>query len=403
MNDSWDFYSAGRLVFGTGSRYQLESHLSAIQKESRILLITDPNLVQAGVVDQLLTGLGSGVKKCMRIFDGGEAEPSIEVAMQAGAEAKSWNPTVIMGLGGGSNMDLAKITAVLHTHGGQPSDYFGFNRVPGPTCPLIAIPTTAGTGSEVSHAAVLSDSETGVKVSTLSPYLRPSLALVDPELTYPCPRKVTAESGMDALTHAIEAYTARKPSDRTSPEPNGSPYPGKNPLADAMAEKAIRLIAHNLKTATNQPLNQEARENMALAATTAGLAFSNGAVALVHALEYPMGMALHCSHGQGNALLLPHVMRYNLSTRMEAMAEIAVMLGVSSPAMSQEESALEAIKSVETLNQTLGIPHRIRDLGGRRDQLEGWAQKAFDIKRLMDINPRQPTLKDLLQILDAAY
>jgi len=114
-------------------------------------------------------------------------------------------------------------------------------------------------------------------------------------------------------------------------------------------------------------------------------------------------MALHCSHGQGNALLLPHVMRYNLSTRMEAMAEIAVMLGVSSPAMSQEESALEAIKSVETLNQTLGIPHRIRDLGGRRDQLEGWAQKAFDIKRLMDINPRQPTLKDLLQILDAAY
>src|SRR4029079_15218117 len=137
-----------------------------------------------------------------------EPEPSINVALQACGHAQRFRPDAIIGLGGGSNMDLAKLTAVLYTHGGQPADYFGFDRVPGPVVPLICLPTTAGTGSEVSHAAVLTDTANHIKVSTLSNYLRPAIALVDPQFTYGCPKQITADSGIDALTHAIEAYTA---------------------------------------------------------------------------------------------------------------------------------------------------------------------------------------------------
>lgn len=207
---------------------------------------------------------------------------------------------------------------------------------------------------------------------------------------------------MDALTHAIEAYTARIP--EASPE-NGfqdAPYPGKNPLSDALAQKAISLVSRHLLTAFHQPANAEARNGMALAGTLAGLAFSNGAVALVHALEYPMGMDVHCSHGRGNALLLPHVMRFNMPYRMTEMADIAQFMGLKGPSTTPVKAAETAIEHIESLNQSLSLPRRIRDLGGSSQDLPRWAEKAFQIKRLMDINPRTPTQEDLLDILKAA-
>lgn len=401
MRTYWDFHSAGKLLFGNGVLKRLSAELKRYGY-SRPLIITDRNLVDAGLLEKVKQALGDSAKH-LRVFDEGEAEPSLNAAQLAREAASEAMPDVIIGLGGGSNLDLAKITALLHCHAGQPADYFGFDRIPGPVTPLICIPTTAGTGSEVSHAAVLTDTDSGLKVSTLSPFLRPNLALVDPALTTTCPANVTAESGMDALTHAIEAYTCRLPKEMKEDDDTTMPYPGKNPVSDAFAEKAIRLVARHLVTAVQRPSDTEAREGMALAATLAGLAFSNGAVAVVHALEYPMGVALHCSHGQGNGLLLPFVMRFNKLAKIEAFASIAGFLDCDLEGISQEEAAELGIQAVETLKEKVGIPRGIRDIGGSEAHLEGFAIKAHQISRLMDINPVQPSKDDLLSILRAAF
>jgi alcohol dehydrogenase class IV len=396
-----NFHSAGRLVFGSGAIRQLPAGLERITS-NKVLIITDRRLVSAGLVDRVRTPLiESG--RTVDVFDGGEPEPSLQVAQSALEHAKRFQPDAILGLGGGSNMDLAKITANVLTHGGKFADYFGFDKIPGPLCPLVCVPTTAGTGSEVSHAAVLTDAENQMKVSTLSQLLRPTLAVVDPELTLTCPPTATADSGIDALTHAIEAYTAVDYTDLAVAAGEAWPYDGKTPLGDCLAEKAISLIGEHLVTAVKQPENLPAREGMALAATLAGLAFSNCAVAVVHALEYPLGGALHCSHGAGNGLLLPYVMRFNMPARMKELAAIARLLGEDVTGMEPEAAANQGIAAVEKLRREIGIPERIRELGGSREQLPGFAARAHEIKRLMLLNPRLPSEQDLLTILESAY
>ncbi len=401
MRTSWSFHSAGQLVFGRGALAHLGSLLRR-RKLTRVFIVTDERLVAAGLVERVMVPLRESNFK-FEVFQGGEPEPAIETAITAADAARRFQPDCILGLGGGSNMDLAKIVALLVAHGGQPGTYFGFDRVPGPTLPLVGLPTTAGTGSEVSHAAVLTDKANHIKVSTLSQFLRPALAMVDPALTDGCPRQVTADSGIDALTHAIEAYTAVD-FDKLD-EPDGAPvaYEGRHPLGDCLAEKAIGLIGQHLVAAVENGSNQAARDGMALAATLAGLAFSNCGVALVHALEYPIGGAVHVTHGAGNGLLLPFVMRYNLPLRRAAFAKIAAMLGANASGLSEDAAAERAIAAVERIRAEIGIPQRLRDLGVRREQLPIFAEKAFAIKRLMNTNPRQPTEADLLEILEQAY
>jgi len=364
--------------------------------------VTDPRLVAAGLVEQVVRPLAdAGI--ATQVFDQGEPEPSVAVAVRAADAAARFGPDCILGLGGGSNMDLAKFAAILVTHGGPPSRYFSFNNVPGPVLPLVCVPTTAGTGSEVSHAAVLTDTDNHIKVSTLSQFLRPALAVVDPALTDGCPRQVTADSGIDALTHAIEAYTATDYRELEAGPHEPVAYEGRHPLGMCLAEKAIALVAEHLVAAVQDGSNQQARDGMALAATTAGLAFSNCAVAVVHALEYPLGAVLHCSHGAGNGLLLPHVMRYNLPARIESFATIARLLGEDVAGLSPQQAAERSIAAVERISQAIGIPQRIRELGGTREQLPVFAEKAFAIKRLMHTNPRRPTQADLLAILETAF
>lgn len=401
MRTTWNFYSAGQLVFGNRAVQQLGA-LLVRRKLSRALVITDRVLEDVGVIDPVLASLrNAGV--LVEVFNGGEPEPSIAAAVAAVDHARSFQPDVLIGLGGGSNMDLAKLAAVLYTHGGEPQQYFGFDNVPGPVLPLVCVPTTAGTGSEVSHAAVVTDTANHIKVSTLSNYLRPTLAVVDPELTYSCPKQVTADSGIDALTHAIEAITATD-FDKLAVAPDEPcAYEGRFPLGECLGEKAIELVAQHLVTAVREPSNAAAREGMALAATLAGLAFSNCGVALVHALEYPIGGVLHCSHGAGNGLLLPFVMRYNLPQRAETFARIAKLLGVNTAGMEVAEAAEAAIGAVERLKTAIGIPERLRDLGAKESQLPQFAQKAFAIKRLMTTNPRLPTEAELVELLRSAY
>ncbi|MEQ8786007.1 MAG: iron-containing alcohol dehydrogenase [Pirellulaceae bacterium] len=400
MRTTWNFFTAGQLLFGRGSVGEL-GFLAARRGYQRVLIVTDRVLVEAGIVEQVRRPLEEQ-RITVEVFDGGEAEPSIDAALRAVEHARAFAGDAILGLGGGSNMDLAKITATVFAHGGAPSDYFGYDNVPGPVTPLICVPTTSGTGSEVSHAAVLTDTAAAIKVSTLSQHLRPTLAVVDPLLTVSCPRQVTADSGIDALTHAIEGYTATHYSQLALGPGETNAYEGSHPLGDCLAEKAIRLIGEHLVTAVREPSNLDAREGMSLAATIAGMAFSNCGVAVVHALEYPMGGVLHCSHGAGNGLLLPYVMRYNLPERTAELAHVAEWLGEDTVGLSQDDAAERAIAAVERLRHDIGIPTRIRELGGSEEQLPQFAEKAFAISRLMEMNPRRPTQADLLGILREA-
>jgi alcohol dehydrogenase class IV len=397
---TWNFGTAGRLVFGRGAVREVGAAVTRLGLR-KVLVVTDAPLVEAGLLGRVTGSLAEAGLTC-EVFDGGEPEPSLEVAAECIQAARRFAPDAVLGLGGGSNMDLAKITAVLLTHGGDFSDYFGWNNVPGPVCPIIGVPTTAGTGSEVSSASVLSDRANHIKVSTLSPYLRPALAVVDPELTLTCPPKATADSGIDALTHAVEAYVATDAGDLDVLPGDITPYEGKNPLADCLAERAIGLIGQHLVTAVREPDNLDAREGMSLAATLAGMAFSNAGVALVHAMEYPLGGALHCSHGAGNGLLLPYVMRFNLPVRTAALASIARLLGEDITGLAEPAAAERAITAVQRLREQIGIPQRIRDLGGTAEQLPEFAQKAFAIKRLMALTPRPPSEADILAIYQDA-
>ncbi len=401
MRTTWTFHSAGQLLFGARASEQLGDVVSRLGCK-RALVITDPILVQAGLLERVLSPLrGHAIE--VEAFTGGEPEPSTRAAEACIEQAKPFRPDVLIGLGGGSNMDLAKLCAAALTHGGTVTSYFGEEKIPGPVMPLVCVPTTAGTGSEVSAAAVVTDTANHIKVGILSNYLRPSVAVVDPLLTVSCPPKVTADSGIDALTHAIEAYTAVDNPEFPLPPGQRSVYQGKHPFGDMLAEKAITLIGKFLKRAVKDGNDLEAREGMALGATLAGMAFSNVGVAVVHALEYPVGGAVHVSHGAGNGLLLPYVMRFNLPARIEAMGDIARWLGQETHGLSPAEAAERGIIAVQELRLAIGIPDRLREIGVDSDQLRTFAEKSYAIKRILRVNPRPVTVDDLFAILQSAY
>ena len=401
MRTTWTFHTAGKLVFGSGAAAALVEHLAELRL-ARVQLVTDKTLVAAGLVEPVLKTLRDGGIQC-EVFDGGLPEPTLDVAERCAEHGRACQPDGIVALGGGSNMDLAKAAAVLMTHGGNIRDYFGENRVPGPILPLVCLPTTSGTGSEVTAGTVLTDTAQHIKVGIMSNYLRPKVAVVDPRLTLSCPKKVTADSGIDALVHAIEAYTAVDNESFPLPENERSCYQGRHPLGTVLAEKAIRLVGEYLVTAVEQPQNLAAREGMALAATLAGMAFSNIGVALVHAMEYPVGGAVHVSHGEGNGLLLPFVMRFNERGREAEFAQIAQWLGVDTTGLSTTEASSAALTAIEALRARIGIRPRLRDLGVTTDQLGTFADKAFGIKRILRVNPRFPTRDEIAEIYQQAW
>ncbi|MFN3191018.1 MAG: iron-containing alcohol dehydrogenase [Aureliella sp.] len=396
MNSVWQFSTAHSIKFGLGARDQLPNVFDRL-KLRRPVIITDSTLSNLPMVRSLVDSIPAAI-----LFDGGEAEPTVATALEAVRAAEGGKAEAVIGIGGGSNLDVAKIVSIVLAHGGQPQDYFGFDRVPAACVPLIAMPTTAGTGSEVSHSAVLTDTDAQVKVSTLSPWLRPTVAIIDPELTMTCPRNVTAESGIDALVHAIEAYTNKSFREMVGVDPQARAYEGSYPLTKLLAGEAIRLVAKSLVIACNEPNNVVAREDMAQAAMLAGMAFSNSGVGIVHALEYPVGALTHCGHGEGNGLLLPHVMRFNRDYCRQEFAEIAELMSGQSDDPNIEARADLAISLVEQLQAAVGIRTRLSQLGMNASDIGPVASKAFEIKRLMDINRRPPSLADLELILKAA-
>jgi alcohol dehydrogenase class IV len=400
MRTTWTFSSAGQIIFGLGSTRQ-SGEVARRLGLKRVLIVTDKALVEAGICEEVQRPLGGQVT--LDVFAGGEPEPSLRAADRCIEHARDFRPDGLIGLGGGSNMDLAKMAATVLAHGGSPRDYLGEDRIGGPILPLVCIPTTSGTGSEVSASSVFTDQDNNIKAGAMSNYLRPKVAIVDPRLTLSCPRKVTADSGIDAMTHAIEAFTAVDNADFPLPPGETSLYQGRHPLGDCLAEKAIAIIAKNLPTAVESPHDLAAREAMALGAMLAGLAFSNVGVALVHALEYPIGGATHCSHGAGNGMLLPYVMRYNLPAREREFARVAELLGEDTAGMTQSQAAAQAVTAIEKLNRRIGIPARLSELGARAEQIPEFAEKALGIVRLIRVNPRVPTVPDMVQLLREAY
>jgi alcohol dehydrogenase class IV len=394
-NQVWGFSTAGRVFFGWGAA----STLRDVAREfgPRVFVCTDQNMVKAGVCETVVAHLSEG-KAEVKIFDGGQPEVDRQTIERAAAVAQGYAPDVVIGVGGGSNLDLSKAVALLVKYPGELSTYYGENNVPGPIAPVVAVPTTAGTGSEVSPVAVVADPERAMKVGIASRALIPRWAIVDPALTVSCPASVTAHSGMDALAHAIESFCARV---RTDCSPHAI-FVGKNPMSDVLATRAITAIAKFLPIAVAQPGDRTARQEMALASLLAGMAFSAAGTAAVHALQYPVGEATHTPHGLGNAVLLPTVMRNITPARVEEMAFIARSLDANLRSIPDAEAAGKAAGLVEDLGATVGIPKGLRSLGVKEDQLSQLSKMAFTVRRLLDNSPVPFDESDLLRILQEA-
>jgi alcohol dehydrogenase len=386
------------LVFGAGQRRALPGYAAALGK--RALIVTDQRLGADAEFLRIVEALmQAGVQA--RVFDGTIAELPIECISSAVDAGKAIDADLVIGIGGGSCLDAAKVAAVLLTHGGTISDYYGEFKVPGPVLPLISLPTTSGTGSEVTPVAVVTDPDRAVKVGIASPHIISHTAICDPELTYSCPPGLTAVSGADALTHAIEAFTTMRR------EPTGSivhehVFLGKNVLSDNYALMAISHIAASLKRAYDNGDDFGARERLMLGATMAGLAFGTAGTAAAHAVQYPIGAMTHTPHGAGVAVMMPYVMEFNRRHCEAELAEIGRAMGLAAKG-SVSEQAGAAIDAVEKLFASVGIPKTIADLGVERAQLPTVAEQAMGSARLIKNNPRSIELASMTTLVEAAF
>ncbi|MET3896565.1 alcohol dehydrogenase class IV [Devosia sp. UYZn731] len=387
------------LVFGAGQRAALARYVAPLGK--RALLVTDERFASAvefGIMVDQLRRAGIAVD----VYDRTVAELPASCIADGLDQGKSFGADVIVGIGGGSCLDAAKMIALLLSHGGQPSDYYGEFKVPGPILPLVTVPTTAGTGSEVTPVAVISDPERAVKVGIASPHLISHTAICDPELTYTCPPGLTAVSGADALTHAIEAFTTlRRAADAQTVHEHV--FVGKNAFSDQYALQAIRLISGSLKAAYDNGADYGARERLMMGATMAGLAFGTAGTAAAHAVQYPVGALTHTPHGAGVAVMMPYVMEFNRSHAEAEMAEIADAMGVLSTGMDQPAKASAAIDAVADLFAAVGIPRTLKDLGLGEDKLAWTVEAALGAVRLVKNNPRPLDTASMTQLVTAAF
>lgn len=378
------------ILFGPGQRRALGA--VAARLGQRALVVTDARLADDADFLAILADLrAAGL--VLRIESGTLPDVPVETAVVAAEAARSFAPDLVIGVGGGSCLDMAKCVALLLSHGGQPQDYYGELKVPGPILPLIALPTTAGTGSEVTPVAVLSDAGRSLKVGISSPHLIPTVAICDPDLTLTCPAGLTAIAGADALTHAIEAFTARRRpvTDLLTQE---RVFIGKNAISDQFALTAISLLWQGLEAAC-QTGHAEARALVMRGATFAGLAFGVAGTAAAHAIQYPVGALTHTAHGAGVACLMPYVMHWN---RPEIEPELDQMAG----AMGLP-SGRDVIPAITALFARIGIPPTLAALGLETDRIDWVAAQALGIERLIQNNPRPLDPAGMTRLLQAAH
>jgi alcohol dehydrogenase class IV len=386
------------ILFGDGQRHALAAVASGLGR--RALVCTDERLGRDPMFQAMLADLqASGLATL--VYDGTQAELPIAGVFDCVERAKAFAPDVVIGIGGGSCMDMAKLVALLLTHGGDLADYYGEMKVPGAILPLIAVPTTSGTGSEVTAVAVVADHRRDLKVGVSSPHLIPHTAICDPELTHSCPPHLTALSGADALTHAIEAFTALQ-REATPELATGRVFVGKNALTDVHALAAITLIGQHLRTAVENGKDRAARAGVMMAALHAGLAFGTAGTAAAHAIQYPVGALTKTAHGIGVAVLMPYVMAFNRPACAGEFAQIALALGVPAGA-DQASLADAAIDAVRELFASIGIPATLKDLGLSDEDLACVPGRSMLAARLVNNNPRLLDEASMALIAQAAH
>lgn len=380
----FNFFTAKSLLFGPGVVEKTGDALMELRVK-KALIVSDAFLIESGLVNKVTLPLEeAGIEYAL--FKDFEPSPTLQNAESCFEFLQEKECDGVIGFGGGSSIDTSKAAALLVNNPPPVKQYIGVEKVPNPAIPIIAIPTTAGTGSEVSNASILKDDVNHVKGGIMSHHLAPSVAIVDPNLTLSMPPRLTASTGLDALTHAIEGYVAVKAS----------------PLTEMYHGEAIRLIAENLRTAVARGSDREARYNMALGAMYAGIGMATASCGAVHALAYPLESKYTVAHGDANASLLPAVMRFNVLANMKKFRDIAILMGENVDGLSMRDAALKAADAVAHLCADVKVP-KLREIGVKEEDLDEFAEIGVGMSRLMDNNPRKCLLEDAKKIYRESF
>ena len=387
MND-FNFNTTPGIIFGNGVSFSSCDRI--IEKlGDNIFLITDADLTKIGLNKPIINELSKSSN--LEVFDDVESDPSKKTLIKALERAKNFKPTGILGFGGGSSMDIAKLVSLLIGTEQDVENIWGVGNAKGPRLPLILIPTTAGTGSEVTPISIIT-LENDLKKGVSSPIILPDLAVLDPELTLNLPSDITASTGIDAMVHAIEAYT--------------SINQNNNPISKLLAIESLKLLGTSIETAVFDGHNIEARSNMLLGSMMAGQSFANSPVAAVHALAYPIGGIFHISHGLSNSLVLPHVLKFN-STNSKACEQYAFLAPFVFKDINQNTNTKnicnDFIDRLENLSSLLNLPSKLRELDIPKDACFKMAKESMKQTRLLVNNPREVTEEDAFNIYNAAW
>lgn len=382
----FNFNTAKSIRFGAGS-FATIGDIVRQEIGHRIMLVTDPGMMNTGLIDQALFHLSTAGLHVV-LFQDVIADPTETVILTAVDCAKKEKVEGVIGIGGGSSLDVAKLIALLALGEQSLDEVYGIGNAETTRLPLLLVPTTAGTGSEVTPIAIVT---TGVneKMGVVSPTLLPDIALLDPELTLGLPPQITAATGIDAMVHAIESYA--------------SINPNNNPMSRILAEKALQLIRPSILTAVHMGDDLSARSNMLLGSMLAGQAFANSPVAAVHALAYPLGGHFHIPHGLSNALVLPHVLRFNMATSPQSYNELAPIIFPELSKLDDQDRGYALCDKLAELSKDCGLPHSLRDMQIPQEMLPTLAKDAIKQTRLLDNNPSPISELEVLSIYQAAY
>lgn len=382
MLDKFSFACHTKMEFGPGVLAKLPEVLASLGC-SRVMLVTDQGVAQSGLLERVQQAVG-GKYPCT-VYDQTPADPNTDAIEEISRQATDAAVDCIVAVGGGAAIDASKGVSCLLVNGGSLRDYGGVNKVPKKGVPLVAIPTTAGTGSEFTIFAVLTDLKDEIKFTISSPYIAPDVALCDPEMTLTLPSRITAATGMDAMTHAVESYTSRI----------------ATPVTDIICLEAIRLLYHNLPVAVNNGADLQARSNVMLAASLAGIVMNDAYLGLCHAIASPLGAHFHIPHGMANAVMLSHVMAFNFMAAPAKYGRMAEVMGVQT-GKGYYEDAQAAIAAVSEMSSLCHVPTTLREVGAKEEVLEQVARDAL-LSIQLRFNCRSANVQQIYQLVQGAY
>jgi alcohol dehydrogenase class IV len=381
---SYDFRVPPASIVGNGISTKIGDHVAKL-KAKKVFIVTDKQIVKLGLMQPMLRSLERNAI-AYAVFDEVEPDPT-DVVVQAGvANLSKCNCDSVIAFGGGSAIDAGKAIAVFATNPFDLSRPITEETFKNPRCPLVAVPTTAGTGSEVTDISVITNIQTHIKHPLQHSYFIPDIAVIDPKLTLGIPPKITAATGIDVLTHAIESYLAR----------------GACTLAQALSYSAMQQVGKYLRVAVGDGSNLEARHHMAVASYMAGMAFSNAGLGLCHAMAHQIGAKYKLPHGTANAIVLPEVMHFNMLVRMERLRDVAHAFEQRIENLDPKDAAYKGIEGVKELIEDVGLPTRLRDIGAQKSDFEEMAKQALQDPTLTT-NPRTVRVEDIIEVFERSY